>query len=88
MDAASVIDVLRRAAPAAAAEVVPSIDMPAISVDRDHLLEVARALRDDPALQFTFLADITAVDMLPVEPRYEVVYHLACLGRFRLRGCA
>lgn len=80
MDAASVIDVLRRAAPAAAAEVVPSIDMPAISVDRDHLIDVARVLRDDPALQFTFLADILAVDLLPVEPRYEVVYHLACLG--------
>ena len=80
MDAAAVIDVLRRAAPAAAAEIVPSIDMPAISVDRDHLIDVARVLRDDPALQFTFLADITAVDVLPVEPRYEVVYHLACLG--------
>jgi NADH-quinone oxidoreductase subunit C len=80
MDAAAVIDVLRRAAPAAAAEVVPSIDMPAISVDRDHLIDVARVLRDDPALQFTFLADITAVDLLPIEPRYEVVYHMACLG--------
>lgn len=80
MDAAAVIDVLRRAAPAAAAEIVPSIDMPAISVDRDHLIDVARVLRDDPALQFTFLADITAVDVLPVEPRYEVVYHLASIG--------
>jgi NADH-quinone oxidoreductase subunit C len=80
MDAAAVIDVLRRAVPAAAAEVVPSIDMPAISVDRDHLIDVARALRDDPALQFTFLVDITAVDVLPVEPRYEVVYHFACIG--------
>ena len=80
MDAAAVIDVLRRAAPAAAAEIVPSIDMPAISVDRDHLIDVARVLRDDPALQFTFLADITAVDVLPAEPRYEVVYHLASIG--------
>jgi NADH-quinone oxidoreductase subunit C len=80
MDAAAVSDVLRRAAPAARADVVPSIDMPAIAVDRDHLLDAARVLRDDPALQFTFLADITAVDLLPAEPRYEVVYHMACLG--------
>jgi NADH-quinone oxidoreductase subunit C len=80
MDAAAVVDVLRRAAPAAAVEIVHSIDMPAISVDRDHLIDVARVLRDDPALQFTFLADITAVDLLPVEPRFEVVYHMACLG--------
>ena len=37
-------------------------------------------LRDDPALQFAFLVDVTAVDYLPAEPRFEVVYHLACLG--------
>ena len=80
MDAASVIDVLRRAAPAAAVEAVTALDMPSISVDRDHLTDVARALRDDPALQFKFLVDITCVDYLPVEPRYEVVYHLACIG--------
>ena len=49
-------------------------------VDGDHLIDVARVLRDDPALQFTFLADLTAVDVLPVEPRYEVVYHLASIG--------
>jgi NADH-quinone oxidoreductase subunit C len=79
MDAASLVDVLRRAAPAASAEAVPSIDMPTISVDRHHLTDVVRALRDDPALQFTFLADITSVDYLPAEPRYEVVYHLVCL---------
>ena len=80
MDAASVIDVLRRAAPAAAVEAVTASDMPSISVDRDHVAEVARALRDDPALQFKFLVDITGVDYLPMEPRYEVVYHLACIG--------
>ena len=49
-------------------------------VDREHLLEVCRVLRDDPALQFALLADVTAADYLPAEPRFEVVYHLACLG--------
>ena len=34
----------------------------------------------DPTLQFVFLADVTAVDRLPAEPRYEVVYHLSSLG--------
>ena len=37
-------------------------------------------LRDDPALQFALLVDVTAADYLPAEPRFEVVYHLACLG--------
>jgi NADH-quinone oxidoreductase subunit C len=80
MDAASLVEVLRRAVPAASVEVAPSIDMPAVYVDRDHLLDVAQVLRDDPALQFSFLADLTAVDYLPAEPRFEVVYHLACIG--------
>ena len=56
------------------------MDMPAIYVDREHLIEVCQILRDDPALQFVFLADVTAVDLLPAEPRFEMVYHLSSLG--------
>jgi NADH-quinone oxidoreductase subunit C len=41
-------------------------------------------LREDPALAFDFLSDITAVDYLgKKEPRFEVVYHLLSLGRRR-----
>jgi NADH-quinone oxidoreductase subunit C len=80
MDASAVIDVVRRAAPGAVLEAVASVDMPTIYVDREHLVEVSRVLRDDPDLQFVFLADVTAVDYLPAEPRFETVYHMACLG--------
>ncbi len=80
MNAADVLLILRRAVPAALVEEVASVDMPAISVERGPLVETARALRDDPALNFAFLADVTAVDYRPAEPRFEVVYHLACLG--------
>jgi NADH-quinone oxidoreductase subunit C len=75
-----VLDVLRNAVPGAVLEPIASVDMPTLYVDRDHLLEVSAALRDLPALQFAFLADVTAADFLPREPRYEVVYHVACLG--------
>jgi NADH-quinone oxidoreductase subunit C len=40
---------------------------------------VCRALRDAPELRFGFLAQITAVDWLEREPRFEVVYHLLAL---------
>ena len=53
--------------------------MPAAS-----LVEVCRALRDRPSLGFILLADITAVDWWPREPRYEVVYHLSSMTQ-RLR---
>ena len=59
-------------------------DQPTIRVPADHLVEVARALRDRSELEFILLADVTAVDWWPREPRYEVVYHLASMTR-RLR---
>ena len=80
MDDSTILDALRHAVPDAAIEIAPSIDMPAIYVDREHIVDVCRQLRDDPSLQFVLLADVTAVDWLPAEPRFEVVYHLASIG--------
>ena len=60
--------------------------MPTIAVDREHLLDVCLVLRDDPSLQFALLVDVTAVDRLPAEPRFEVVYHMACVGAAYLDG--
>ena len=76
----SIIDAVREAVPGAVIEPAASMDMPAIVVGREHLVEICRALRDLPSLQFAFLAEVTAVDYLPAEPRFEVIYHLACLG--------
>jgi NADH-quinone oxidoreductase subunit C len=45
-----------------------------------------RTLRDDPELSFDQLADLTAVDYLGRQPRFEVVYQLNALGKgHRLR---
>jgi len=45
-------------------------------VDRDCLIDVFEFLRDDPACGFEMLTDLTVVDYLGEEPRFEVVYHL------------
>jgi NADH-quinone oxidoreductase subunit C len=45
-------------------------------VERAQILDVLGLLRDDAALEFDMLADLTAVDYLPRTPRFEVVYHL------------
>ncbi len=52
-----------------------------IVIDRAHIREACSVLRDDPALQFNFLSDITCVDWYPAEPRFEVVYQLLSLAR-------
>ena len=45
-------------------------------VARASLLEIMRLLRDEPGLDFEMLTDLTAVDYLGEEPRFEMVYHL------------
>jgi NADH-quinone oxidoreductase subunit C len=63
--------------PAGTYEVTPSTDgMPTITVPADRLVEVCRVLRDEPALRFLVCVDVTAADLLPREPRYDLVYHL------------
>src|SRR6476469_2746182 len=45
----------------------------------EAIVPVCQALRDAPGLRYGFLADLTAVDWLEREPRYDVVYHLLSL---------
>ena len=54
---------------------------PTIYVSRDELPAVARTLRDRPDLRFNFLAELTAIDFWPRDPRFEVVYVLVSLER-------
>jgi len=87
LDSSPVLEVLRSAGLADGVEPAPAPDMPTVYVQRDRLLDLLRVLRDDPSLQFVFLADVTAVDLLPAEPRFEMVYHLASLGEsYRAAG--
>ena len=87
MDANTLVASLQEAVPAAQIESVPSVDLHATAiVSRDELPQVARALRDRPDLAFELLAEITAVDLWPHEPRFELVYILVSIThRRRLR---
>ncbi len=43
---------------------------------RESVIDVLAFLKQDPDMDFAFLMDLTAVDYLGREPRFEVVYHL------------
>jgi len=45
-------------------------------VDRENLVSLVTELRDDPALRFRILLDVTGIDWYGREPRFEVVTHL------------
>ncbi len=80
MEATAIVEALRRAVPVAQIDIAPTVDMPAIVVDRESWHEAARVLRDDPSLRFQLLADVIGADYHPREPRFEVVYLLVSVG--------
>ena len=86
MDASAIIESLTPVVPGASYEAGTSIDFATIYVPADQLVATCRALLDTPALRFNVLTEITAVDYLPRDPRFEVVYHLLSVPhRRRLR---
>jgi NADH-quinone oxidoreductase subunit C len=74
------VAVLRERSSGAIMDVNERLGETTIIVRPDAILEVCRALRDDPALQYNFLSSITAVDWLDREPRFDVVYHVMSLS--------
>lgn len=50
-------------------------------VERERILDALSLLRDERELAFEMLTDVTAVDLLPATPRFEVVYHLYSVSR-------
>lgn len=51
-----------------------------VVVPREHLRRVAEYLRSEPGLEFDLLSDISAVDRFPVEPRFELNYHMISMS--------
>ncbi len=72
----------------AVAEVIEFRGETTVVVPQQHLVRAAEYLASDPSLRFTFLSDLTTVDRFPMEPRFELNYHLLSIDqklRLRLR---
>jgi NADH-quinone oxidoreductase subunit C len=87
MDPNTLIASLQEEVPGAQLESAPSVDLQTtMYVSRDEVPAIARALRDRPELAFNFLAELTAVDYWPREPRFELIYLLVSIpNKLRLR---
>ncbi len=57
-------------------DVVRSIDMDTIEIERKLLIDVCSFLRNEDDLDFDLLRDVTCVDYIHEKPRFEMVYHL------------
>lgn len=87
MEATAIAAILQEAHPGLLVEVAPSIDSQhTLYVGSDQLVPALQTLRDRPELKFAFLAELTAADYWPREPRFELIYILVSIEhRLRLR---
>lgn len=79
---------LQEAFPEAVEEVMSFRDETWAVVRVEALLEVCRFLKEDPELAYDFLSFVCAVDYMPREPRFEVVYQVYSTKfhhRFRIK---
>ncbi|MCA9648455.1 MAG: NADH-quinone oxidoreductase subunit C [Myxococcales bacterium] len=74
--AQSVLRILQERVPHAIVETGSYVGDDMALVERDHLIEVLTLLKEDPSLDFSMLTDLTVVDWLGQDPRFEVVYQL------------
>src|SRR5271166_4964123 len=47
-----------------------------VVIYREHVRPLCEFLLSQSDMAFTFLSDVTAVDRFPIEPRFELNYHL------------
>ncbi len=76
-----VVERLRAWSPTAVSEVIEFRGETTVVVPRNVLRDVAERCRGDKELQFNLLSDSTCVDRYPLEPRFEVNYHLVSIPR-------
>jgi NADH-quinone oxidoreductase subunit C len=87
MESSALITALQEAIPGAQFETAASVDrQTTFYVSRDDVPVVMRALRDREQLAYSLLAELTAADFWPREPRFEVIYLLVSIAhRHRIR---
>lgn len=75
------VETIRKWNPLAIEEIVEFRGETTIVVPRHMLRVVAERCREDAGLQFNLLTDATCVDRFPMEPRFELNYHLVSIPR-------
>jgi NADH-quinone oxidoreductase subunit C len=80
------VDRLQASFPEAVLEVSVFRAQTTAVVRREDILQIGRFLKEEPDLAFDYLTLLSAVDLYPREPRFEVVYQLYSMKyRHRLR---
>ena len=76
-----VVEALRSWSVNAISEVLEFRGETTVVVARNVLRSVAERCRDEEKLKFDLLTDATCIDRFPMEPRFELNYHLVSIPR-------
>jgi NADH-quinone oxidoreductase subunit C len=77
---AAILERLQQRLPSLECEVSQAHGMSVVTLPPVRLLEVVTVLKDE--FQFDLFLDVTAIDWLPRQPRFEVVYHFYSTRHF------
>ena len=75
----AIVRKLREWKPDAVTEVIEFRGETTLVIPRKHFLSVADFLANEPGLGFKFLSHVSPVDRFPLEPRFEINYHILSL---------
>jgi NADH-quinone oxidoreductase subunit C len=75
----STITKIQTVLPDAIQETIVFLGELTLVTDRTSVVDVCTVLRDDPDLAFNAMCDLSAVDMWPHHPRFEVNIHLLAI---------
>jgi len=82
MEETKILDLLKEKFPGEVKEVLTSLGDEVVIIDKKALLSLVTYLKNKPC-EYTMLLDLSCVDYLGENPRFEMVYHLFSLPRNR-----
>lgn len=77
--ASPVVDLLKKRFPDSVTVAEERTNWPTVRVKIEALLEIFTFLKDDPALDFDYLTNMSGVDYPERSPRFDLVYHFVSL---------
>jgi NADH-quinone oxidoreductase subunit C len=80
MEEKKVLDLLKQKFPDDVKDVSTVLGDAVVVIEKEALLSVVKFLEEKP-LEYNLLLDLTCVDYLGEEPRFEMVYHLFSLSQ-------
>ena len=76
MKQSSAVKLLKEKFPADILEYSTAFGNETLLIKKENIIKILKFLKETPELEYSLLLDITCVDYLGEEPRFELIYHI------------